>query len=112
MRDILDTKCEGGHVLCTGSNAMAEASRNLMLARGPDNVWDRQAQTSPYDQERWFAAAWGSALTMLGASLLTLVIAPVTVPALTLMEPLARPFSATPTAVTAAPEIPAPAAVS
>ena len=46
---------------------MAEASRNLMLERGPDNVWDRQTQTSPYDQERWFAAAWGSALTMLGA---------------------------------------------
>src|SRR4051795_10861701 len=46
---------------------MAEASRNLMVARGPDNVWDRQTQSSPYDQERWFAAAWGSALTMLGA---------------------------------------------
>lgn len=38
-----------------------------MVARGPDNVWDRQTQTSPYDQERWFAAAWGSALTMVGA---------------------------------------------
>ena len=46
---------------------MAEASRNLMVARGPDNVWDRQTQSSPYDQERWFAAAWGSALTMVGA---------------------------------------------
>jgi hypothetical protein len=46
---------------------MSEASRNLMVARGPDNVWDRQTQTSPYDQERWFAAAWGSALTMFGA---------------------------------------------
>ena len=46
---------------------MSEASRNLMVARGPDNVWDRQTQSSPYDQERWFAAAWGSALTMFGA---------------------------------------------
>jgi uncharacterized membrane protein len=46
---------------------MAEASRNLMVARGPDNVWDRQTHSSPYDQERWVAAAWGSALTMIGA---------------------------------------------
>jgi uncharacterized membrane protein len=46
---------------------MAEESRNLMVARGPDNVWDRQYQSSPYDQERWLAAAWGSALTMVGA---------------------------------------------
>jgi uncharacterized membrane protein len=45
---------------------MPEASRNLMVARGPDNVWDRHGAT-PYDQERWMAAAWGSALTMLGA---------------------------------------------
>jgi hypothetical protein len=46
---------------------MPEASRNLMVERGPDNVWDRQTQSSPYDQERWIAAAWGSGLTMLGA---------------------------------------------
>jgi uncharacterized membrane protein len=45
---------------------MAEASRNLMVARGPDNVWDRP-NTSPYDRERWITAAWGSALTMVGA---------------------------------------------
>jgi hypothetical protein len=45
---------------------MPEDSRNLMLARGPDNVWDRQTAT-PYDQERWMAAVWGSALTMIGA---------------------------------------------
>ena len=45
---------------------MSETSRNLMVARGPDNVWDRQI-ASPYDQERWIAAAWGSALTMVGA---------------------------------------------
>jgi hypothetical protein len=46
---------------------MEEASRNLMVNRGPQNVWDRQTQSSPYDQERWMAAAWGSALTMVGA---------------------------------------------
>jgi len=45
---------------------MAEASKNLMLARGPENVWDRQS-ASPYDRERWIAAAWGSGLTMIGA---------------------------------------------
>jgi uncharacterized membrane protein len=45
---------------------MTEGSRNLMVARGPDNVWDRPNAT-PYDQERWMAAAWGSALTMVGA---------------------------------------------
>jgi len=45
---------------------MPEASKNLMLARGPENVWDRQAVT-PYDRERWITAAWGSALTMMGA---------------------------------------------
>ena len=46
---------------------MPETSRNLMVARGPDNIWDRQTHSSPYDQERWIAAAWGSALTMVGA---------------------------------------------
>jgi uncharacterized membrane protein len=46
---------------------MAEASRNLMVTRGPDNIWDRQAHSAPYDQERWLAAACGSALTMIGA---------------------------------------------
>ena len=45
---------------------MAELSRNLMLARGPENVWDKQSVT-PFDRERWIAAAWGSALTMIGA---------------------------------------------
>ena len=49
--------------MCTTDRTMAEASRNLMVARGPDNVWDRQVQSSPYDRERWMAAAWGSALT-------------------------------------------------
>jgi hypothetical protein len=45
---------------------MAEVSRNLMLERGPENVWDKQAAT-PYDRERWIAIALGSALTMIGA---------------------------------------------
>jgi len=45
---------------------MAEVSRNLMLERGPENIWDKQALT-PYDPERWIAVAWGSALTMIGA---------------------------------------------
>src|SRR4029079_6382595 len=53
-----------GHILWPSSRTMPEASRNRMVERGPDNVWDRQTQSSPYDQERWIAAAWGSALTI------------------------------------------------
>jgi len=45
---------------------MPEASKNLMVERSQPSVWDRQTST-PYDQERWIAAAWGSALTMVGA---------------------------------------------
>ena len=45
---------------------MPEASKNLMVERSQPSVWDRQTAT-PYDQERWIAAAWGSALTMVGA---------------------------------------------
>jgi hypothetical protein len=45
---------------------MAEVSRNLMLARGPENVWDKHS-TTPYDRERWIAAACGSGLSMIGA---------------------------------------------
>lgn len=45
---------------------MSEISRNLMLSRGPENVWDKPAYTQ-YDRERWIAAAWGSALVMIGA---------------------------------------------
>jgi hypothetical protein len=41
-------------------------SKNLMVERSQPSVWDRQSST-PYDQERWIAAAWGSALTMIGA---------------------------------------------
>jgi hypothetical protein len=47
---------------------MAQPSKNLMLARAPVSVWDRQGSTfQAYDRERWIAAAWGSALTMFGA---------------------------------------------
>ena len=46
-------------------HAMAEPSKNLIIARGPVSVWDRQ--TSAYDRERWATAAWASALTMIGA---------------------------------------------
>jgi uncharacterized membrane protein len=47
---------------------MPDVSKNLMVARGPVSVWDRQRSTlAGYDQERWLTAAWGSALTMLGA---------------------------------------------
>jgi len=44
---------------------MPEVSRNLILSRGPENVWDRQTAT-PYDRERWIAAAWGGALMIAG----------------------------------------------
>ena len=49
---------------------MSDGSRNLMLERGDKSVWDNPgfaATLASYDQERWFAAAWGSALAMLGA---------------------------------------------
>ena len=46
---------------------MAEASRNLMVARGQTTSGTARTHTTPYDQERWIAAAWGSALTMVGA---------------------------------------------
>jgi len=47
---------------------MPEAPRNLIVSRSQPSVWDRQsASPSAYDQERWIAAAWGSALAMIGA---------------------------------------------
>ena len=49
---------------------MPELSQNLnlMIARSQPSVWDRPSSAlQPYDQERWMAAAWGSALTMIGA---------------------------------------------
>src|SRR5258708_22678649 len=47
---------------------MPELSKNLMSARSQPSVWDRPASTLQlYDRERWITAAWGSALTMVGA---------------------------------------------
>jgi hypothetical protein len=49
---------------------MADGTRNLMLARGEKSVWDEpgwSATLAAYDQERWIAAAAGSALAMVGA---------------------------------------------
>lgn len=46
-----------------------DATKNLMMARGEKSVWDRptfSASLANYDQERWFAAAVGSALVMAG----------------------------------------------
>jgi hypothetical protein len=43
---------------------------NLTLPRSDKSVWDKPgigATLSTYDQERWMAAGWGSALVMLGA---------------------------------------------
>jgi uncharacterized membrane protein len=41
-----------------------------MLERSEKSVWDKPgfaATLGTYDQERWFAAAWGSGLAMVGA---------------------------------------------
>ena len=49
---------------------MSDGTRNLMVARGDKSVWDKPSFTSrlsTYDQERWLAAALGSAMAMLGA---------------------------------------------
>ena len=49
---------------------MTDGTRNLTIERSPKSVWDKPglgATLSTYDQERWFAAAWGSALAMIGA---------------------------------------------
>lgn len=46
---------------------MSEASKNLIVSRSQPSVWDRPSLSTAYDQERWMTAAWGSALTMLGA---------------------------------------------
>jgi uncharacterized membrane protein len=49
---------------------MSDGSRNLMQERGAKSVWDNPglaATLASYDQERWLAAAWGSALAMIGA---------------------------------------------
>jgi uncharacterized membrane protein len=49
---------------------MADGSMNLTVQRGQNSVWDAPGLTtvlSDYDRERWLAAAWGSAVTILGA---------------------------------------------
>lgn len=49
---------------------MSDGSMNLTLPRSEKSVWDKpglSATLASYDQERWIAAAWGSALTMMGA---------------------------------------------
>ena len=49
---------------------MSDGSMNLTLQRGEKSIWDAPRfadRMSDYDQERWLLAAWGSALTMLGA---------------------------------------------
>lgn len=49
---------------------MPDASKNLIVARGEQSVWDQQRRSSTvraFDQEQWIAAAWGSAMAMLGA---------------------------------------------
>ena len=48
---------------------MSDGSMNLTVQRGDKSVWDSRGiagTLSDYDQERWIAAAWGSALTMIG----------------------------------------------
>lgn len=49
---------------------MADGTLNLMVPRSEKSVWDKptlSATLGTYDQERWLTAAWGSALTMIGA---------------------------------------------
>ena len=45
-----------------------EHSKTLMSERSQPSVWDRPSPVlQQYDRERWMTAAWGSALTMIGA---------------------------------------------
>jgi hypothetical protein len=49
---------------------MSDGSMNLSLPRSEKSVWDKPGfgtTLSSYDQERWLAAGWGSALTIIGA---------------------------------------------
>jgi hypothetical protein len=49
---------------------MSDGTMNLSVARSEKSVWDKPgigATLSAYDQERWMAAGWGSALTIFGA---------------------------------------------
>jgi uncharacterized membrane protein len=47
-----------------------DGSKNLMVERSEKSVWDKprfSATLATYDQQRWFTAAWGSTLAVLGA---------------------------------------------
>ena len=47
-----------------------DGTMNLMVPRGEKSVWDRPSLSSSLsycDQERWFMAAYGSAMVMAGA---------------------------------------------
>ena len=47
-----------------------DGAKNLMVPRGEKSVWDKPTLTatlSTYDHDRWIAAAFGSALVMVGA---------------------------------------------
>jgi uncharacterized membrane protein len=49
---------------------MAEGTLNLTLPRSEKSVWDKPgfgATLKAYDRERWLTAAWGTALTLMGA---------------------------------------------
>ena len=49
---------------------MPDGTMNLTQARGEKSVWDKPtlgATLSTYDQDRWAAAALGSALAMIGS---------------------------------------------
>jgi uncharacterized membrane protein len=48
---------------------MSDGTKNLMLERSDKSVWDKPSLSTTlatYDQERWMAAGWGSALAILG----------------------------------------------
>jgi hypothetical protein len=48
---------------------MSDGTKNLMLERSEKSVWDKPSLSTTlatYDQERWVAAGWGSALAILG----------------------------------------------
>jgi uncharacterized membrane protein len=49
---------------------MSDGTLNLTVARSEKSVWDKPSLTSTlstYDQERWMAAACGTALAVFGA---------------------------------------------
>ncbi|MEN3337186.1 MAG: hypothetical protein V7647_862 [Acidobacteriota bacterium] len=49
---------------------MSDGTLNLAVPRGAKSVWDKPSLSSTlstYDQERWMAAACGTALAMLGS---------------------------------------------